>query len=530
MIRTCLLALIFISQCLCSAYAATYSLTAHTDRQQLYLGESLELRLELDDLSYFLEPDLSVLKHDFELLSSQRSNQTMTQQWVFQLLPKKAGALKIPAIALGKYSSKPISIQVKQFRAPNALAVEPVYMDSQVDKEHAYLQEQVILTLRIYHSVPLYASGQLSTLSMPQARVIPLGKPRTAEQFINGIRHGVIEIRYAIFPQATGTLAIPSLTFTATLTGHDPSSLEPPSNLPGQRIEVSSAQIPLQVIPPPAEFPSDSPWLPARSLKLEQQWSPEQPSLFTNQALNQSVLIRAEGLPNSSIPKLLTQQYESFYSYANPVEQQQLISESGVSSLTQERLALVAMHSGELQVPALKLPWWNTQSDQLEYAQLPAYSVQFKPKQTELSLNQEPHLYTDLRIWQIACALLAVTSLVLLFLWRRARHLPAIKTAHPSSNTNTTRLVENLRRACRDNDPIQARTALDALARHSGFTPNAVAKFSSNFHNALTNLNAVLYTDTEQKWQGEELWRAFAELKNTTTQQEQETLPPLYPS
>lgn len=529
--RTFLLALLFACQWLLSSYALAFTFSAQTDRQQLFLGESLELTLELDDLSYFVEPDISTLKQNFELLSSQRNalakNGTEpVQQWVFKLLPKRIGALEIPPIQLGKYSSSPINIQVKSFLAPKTLALEPVYMDSQVDTERVYVQAQVLLTLRIYHSIPLYASGQLSALSMPDARVEPLGKPRSFEQFINGVRHGVIEIRYAIFPQKTGAMSIPALAFSTTLTGHDPSSLEPPSNLPGQQIEVRSAQIPLEVMPPPAQFPSNATWLPAQALHLEQQWNPEQAELNTEQALTRTVSIRVQGQPSSNIPVLLAQQQDNFHSYANPIQKQQITNEQGVVSIHHEQLALVGENSGHHEIPAIKLPWWNTVTNQLEYAELPAHFVQIKPKKQELNLSDIFYLYKDLILWQITSAVLALTSLLFFLLWRHARRQPAIIN---SSSANNARLVENLKRACKNNEPILARAALDALARHTEFTPNAAAKISNNFHTALTELNAVLYTETEQQWHGKNLWHAFSELNRFNTTQDNATLPPLYP-
>ncbi|MCK9237752.1 MAG: BatD family protein [Thiopseudomonas sp.] len=529
--RIFLLALLFASQWLLGSYALAFTFSAQTDRQQLFLGESLELTLELDDLSYFVEPDISTLKLHFELLSSQRNSSTKNgtepvQQWVFKLLPKVTGELEIPPITLGKYSSSPISIQVKSFLAPKTLALEPVYMDSQVDTEQVYLQAQVILTLRIYHSIPLYASGQLSTLSMPDARVEPLGKPRSFEQFINGVRHGVIEIRYAIFPQKTGQLIIPALEFSATLTGHDPSSLEPPRNLPGQQVQVYSAQIPLEVMPPPAQFPSDAIWLPAQALQLEQQWSPEQAELNTEQALTRTVLMRIYGQPSSTIPALLPQQQDNFHSYANPVQKQQIANEQGIVSIHHEQLALVGENSGHYEIPAIRLPWWNTVTNQLEYAELPAHFVQIKPKKQDLNLSDIFYFYKDLILWQITSAVFALTSLLFFLLWRHARRQPAVIN---SSSANNARLIENLKRACKSNEPILARAALDALARNTEFTPNAAAKISSNFHTALTELNAVLYTETEQQWHGKNLWQAFSDLNSLNTPQDNATLPPLYP-
>ena len=87
------------------------------------------------------------------------------------------------------------------------------------------MQAQVILTLRIYHSVSLYDDSTLSPLQMPEALVERLGEPRTYEKTINGVRHGVIEVRYALFPQKSGELTIPAQLFSATTVTNGSSSV-----------------------------------------------------------------------------------------------------------------------------------------------------------------------------------------------------------------------------------------------------------------------------------------------------------------
>ena len=162
-------------------------------------------------------------------------------QWILTLLPKQTGFVIIPPLSLGELQSTPINLSISAFKNIGLPALEPVYIDSQIDQESVYLQAQLLLTLRIYHAVPLFADSNLTPLLIDTARVEQLGKPRSFEQHINGVRHGVIEISYAIFPQQSGALEITQQTFSATLAGHDPHSLTPFSAQPGQRIEIGRA-------------------------------------------------------------------------------------------------------------------------------------------------------------------------------------------------------------------------------------------------------------------------------------------------
>ncbi len=134
----------------------------------------------------------------------------------------------------------------------------PVFIDASVDRESVYVQAQIILTLRIYHSVSLYDDSTLSPLQMPDALVKRLGEPRTYEKDINGVRHGVIEVRYALFPQKSGRLQIPSQLFSATTvaSGNDYSILGP---RPGRSTQVKSPTIPVEVKPKPRDYPDRRP-------------------------------------------------------------------------------------------------------------------------------------------------------------------------------------------------------------------------------------------------------------------------------
>lgn len=108
--------------------------------------------------------------------------------------------MAIPPISLGASSTQPIRLHVLEARdRAKSSKLAPVFIDASVDQETVYVQAQAILTLRIYHSVSLYDDSSLTPLAMNDAKVEQLGEARTYEKEINGIRHGVIEVRYAIF-------------------------------------------------------------------------------------------------------------------------------------------------------------------------------------------------------------------------------------------------------------------------------------------------------------------------------------------
>lgn len=518
---------------MCCSLTQAASFSAKIDRYELQPGESLLLTLELDQPDYFVDPDISPLQQDFELLSSQHQplveeNGQHYSRWFLRLQPRREGNLTIPALRLGELLSAPLRIRVKARDTSQSASLEPVYIDSSLDREQLYVQAQAVLTVKIYHSVPLYSDGQLSPLNIDGARVLSLGEPASYQQYIQGIRHGVIEMRYAIFPQAAGILTIPSQAFTATLAGDNAYSLEDPLlSAPGRKIQVKSAQIPLRVNPPPADFPEDAFWLPAKKLQLRQTVSaPGEPS--QDQAIAHSISLEVDGLPAGALPSLLPQTLPGLRLYQNPPEQAQKKTATGLQVRQQEQQLLVALRPGSFKLPALQLPWWNTETDSLEWASTEQHSLQVSGSAAETPPNTAARQTSALLPWQLLSLFLASLSLLLAFLWRRARKLPAV--APGTAVRKTSHLQEALRQACLQHQPQRARSLLDQWLRQHGFNLAGLAHSHPELHAAMRELNQVLYSPETVIWDGSRLWQALDHWIRQQQRKDNEQLPPLYPT
>lgn len=533
---------------LCIQPAQAASFTAQVDRTQLNMGESVELILESTDHAQFSTPDLSPLKPLFELLTSKQISRISTEtgaernltQWILSLRPKQIGPLTIPPLSLGEQYSAPLHLYVQAPSEHSIAPLEPVYIDTQLDQDEVYIQGQIILTLRIYHAIPLFADSNLTPLLLDNARVEQLGKPRTFEQHINGVRHGVIEISYAVFPQQAGVLDIPEQIFSATLAGHNPYSLTPFTAQPGQRIEVKSARIPVQVKNIPSTFPKDAIWLPAQHLSLKQEWAPSLLApLSTGNALTRLLTLEAQGLPSSLLPALSSNRSSDYSLYADKPSLSQRYTEQGLLSSRNQRQAFIFPTAGQYNLTAIRLPWWNTQTDQLEYAELPEQALQVIAQPLSHStlditpIDRQPLPSAlnpkQLQFWQMLCVFFIALSLLGFTLWWRARHQPAIVV---SSHTPTERnLLDDLKRACLSNDPTSTRQALDAWARQYPESLVDMAARDQTLSEALDALNSALYSESNSDWQGRAIWLAirqlsFNEQRNADTDTQ---LPPLYP-
>ncbi|VVN31814.1 BatD family protein [Pseudomonas fluorescens] len=532
---------------ICTATAQAAELTASVDRSRLNSGETVELTLETSDVTQFGKPDLTALEALFEVRGTRQVNQLntlngdnrATTRWIITLLPKENGSVVIPPLQLGDAQSQPITVQVVESDTrENQNSLDPVFIEASLDQSSVYVQAQAILTLRIYHSVSLYDDSSLTPLQIADARIEQLGDTRTYEKDLNGVRHGVIEMRYAIYPQHSGLLTIAPQTFSATLVDTQPSQdANAQGPKPGKLMRVSSAEIPLTVKPKPLTYPVDAPWLPARSLSLSESWNPEPEHTQVGDSMTRSLTLKVEGLASSQLPALPATDVNGLRRYPDQPVLANQSSDRGLIGSREEREALVPSRSGAIDLPTVDVVWWNTFEDHLEHSSLPARTLQ---------VANNPSLQVDtpagnlqvsvvdndvLWWWKLSTLILACTTLLGFGLWWRARWQPAVHRAAQTGPSPRT-LMDDIKRASQANDPQATRQALDAWARQQ---PETLADMAARFvplSDALDGLNGALYSETGQHWQGEDLWRAIRTIPAAERVQDpvgDSGLPPLYP-
>ncbi|MBK5374401.1 BatD family protein [Pseudomonas sp. TH08] len=532
---------------ICSATAQAAELTASVDRSRLNSGETVELTLETSDVTQFGKPDLTPLEPLFEVRGTRQVNQLntlngdnrATTRWIITLLPKENGSVVIPPLQMGDVQSQPITVQVVESDTrEDKNSLDPVFIEVSLDQPSVYVQAQAILTLRIYHSVSLYDDSSLTPLQIADARIEQLGDTRTYEKDINGVRHGVIEMRYAIYPQHSGLLTITPQTFSATLVDTQPAqdaSAQGPK--PGKLMRVSSSEIPLTVKPKPLTYPADAPWLPARSLSLSESWNPEPEHTQVGDSLTRSLTLKVEGLASSQLPALPATDVNGLRRYPDQPVLTNQSSDRGLIGSREEREALVPSRSGAIELPTVDVVWWNTFEDHLEHSSLPARTLQVANNpslqvDTPAGTLQPSVVDNDvLWWWKLSTLILACTTLLGFGLWWRARWQPAVHRAAQTGPSPRT-LLDDIKRASQANDPQATRQALDAWARQQ---PETLADMAARFvplSDALDGLNGALYSETGQHWQGEDLWRAIRTIPTAERVHDpvgDSGLPPLYP-
>jgi hypothetical protein len=326
----------------------------------------------------------------------------------------------------------------------------------------------------------------------------------------------------------------------------------------GQTISLSSRSLTLQVRRRPADFPGDD-WLPARGVTLEETLSP--PPYRVGEPITRTLQLRALGVSESILPEIPAIAPSNSTVYPDqPVRA--LGQDSGrLVATLEQKLAIVPAQAGTLELPAIRLPWWDVAQDRLAWAQLPSRSVEVLPpaqvsRAPSPAMNgngpDEPALQgpdqarsaeeLDMlghgSLWPWISLLFATLWLGTLGLWWLSPRQP--KPTGAATELPKERAARfDLEAACRRGDPAAAERAAVQLYRARGGASVGSARALAGLiqqpalHAALVALDQARYAPQQQRWNGQALMGEVDALRPQSSlaglPRSAEDLPPLYP-
>ncbi len=327
---------------------------ASVDATTLSEADTLRLTLRADGTNLTVESRLRSAREGVrhsERRSAARRSKAINGQveaqttWTLLLKPKHTGALRIPAISLGGETTRPIDIVVKELDPQLRRAIaQTVFFETSYTPKQVYVQSQVVVTRRLFYVNGAQLYGDMPTApEVPGAMVKLLGESEHSTAARDGRQYGMIEQRFAIFPERSGDLTIPP----ATVTG----SVRLPDT--GRRIgvDVSSDTLKITVLPIPAEYPRDAPWLPANDVELLEDWPGEpERGLSAGIPSQRTLIVRADGNASSAIPPLAMTLPDSLKAYPEPAKLSETQTRAGIVGTRTESTSLVATQPGDVYV------------------------------------------------------------------------------------------------------------------------------------------------------------------------------------
>lgn len=512
------------------------------DRNRIVEGETVTLIFRTDDARQKLDADFSALEQDFEILDRRSETQLSIvngrQAAVVRLLltiePRRTGELQIPAIDFGDLSTRPIRLSVEPAPQLEPGDLPPVFIEAELTPGEGpyYVHAQFGLIVRVFYQLNLTEAAISQPEPSPASVRLLQETPYQAER--GGERYRVLERNYAIFPERSGELTIPSMQLTGRLVERRSNGAWQPT-VRGRRVRVESEALSLNVESRPAAF-TGSTWQPARDFVLSQSVSSGK-ALRVGEPVTRTVMVDAVGLEENMIVEPAWPEVPDSRIY--PDQPQGITRDDGhwVLGHKEFRYAVVPEKEGELVLPELEVDWWDTVNNRQRTAVLPSHTLFVQPSALVPPVSPDPVIQAPAGepaletarpsavsaqpgYWQWLTLLFAALWLVtLLAAWRlrgRTGDSRKERSESPVVGENEANMLRQLRQACERQDRIFARRVLRGWLRDYGpRVDGSLLEFAAGLEEGPLQASVFAMAsdgfrpDSEMSWDGKDFWKQF---------------------
>ncbi|MCY4129942.1 MAG: BatD family protein [Gammaproteobacteria bacterium] len=467
------------------------------------------------------DPDFSSLETDFEI--SQVSTSSAVQivngrldsqkKWLLELMPKRTGTIDIAPITVGNSRTNGLRLRVNPIsdRERDHIA-RTAFFETIVSPEQPYPQAAIYVTRRM-----LYTS-QARIPSMPQdkqleivdATVLPIGSRETFREVRNGTAYYVMQWRYVVFAEKSGTLKIPGENARVAIYGNQFRPQVRPIFAPEKTITI---------LPIPNEYPRDTPWFPASRVELTQSFEPANTNtLNLGDALTRSISVRARDSYQSALLPLELGSIEDLRVYPEQATVDSVLEDDRVWGTQSRSFNLIPVEPGRVVIPEFRLTWWDTEAREVKVSTLPSATFSVPdPRGNQVtadelqgfdatsnvppsdlqagSRNLSPWIYT------LASAAVAgwILALILIYL-NRDRLVPRFGRKQQSSRID----FSPIRHALAHSDKSTLRHAiLHTISQHLDVnlvTARQLLVESSDGHAMLSELDELAYNNSTREF------------------------------
>ena len=385
--------LIFLTL-VCSIKINAQDLEVSVDRAELARGETLTYTIRIYEQRQGMQLDLTPLTEDFDVLGTRTSSQVRSingqvESWtdyIVTLFPLTEGELTIPPIEINNLQTEPILISVVNEGPRSNQDNDELFLEIEVNKEALYVQEQLLFTVKLYYTINGIRNPQFTELEMEDTVIQLIGSPNQYEQIIEGVRYGVYEKRYVIFPQRSGPLEIPDILFRGEVT--DGSSNFVFRNLNTRRVTAFIEGITISVNERPVDAQEFDNWLPVTNLSISEEWSTDLENLSVGDSITRTITLTADGLDGAVLPPFSPETLDGINVYQDPASIERTYVDGSIVGTRVESSTLVPVIAGTIEIPEIVIPWWDVSSDELKEAVITAKSIQVSTIEGDIPSEQ----------------------------------------------------------------------------------------------------------------------------------------------
>jgi hypothetical protein len=535
-----------LSQLIFSPFSfALTQVTATIDKNPVEQNESFILQVTADDDVDTDALDTSALRQDFIVgstsVSSQTSmvnfNTTRTTTWTTLLIPKRVGKVIIPALTVKDKKTAPIALVVVKKSASDASNTnKDVFISTEVSDHQVYVQQQFTLTVKLHFAAEL-KRGSLTDPTLSGATITQIGKDKESNDIINGKRYRIIERTYAINPQQSGDFILSPPMFSGEIMTNNARRSMFLSFADSKPISVVADDIKIKVNPIPNNYQGD--WLPSELLALNEEWQPAKTEFKVGEPITRTIRLTAMGLSEEQLPKITMSMPKGLKVYPDQAENHTRVDQGKLISQKVQNFAIVASKAGTYQIPALTIPWWNTKTNRIQQASLPAVTITVLPSDEPIVQNQTNQPVNQ-QANNIQKTVIVQQNSILQWIFLAGWILTALAwlTTYLLSRTPNTKKIHNrekvsddllsLVKACKQNDGEAVLKQLVPWAnsftgqKYPLHTIDDVIKYfnDDSFTQAIRNLQQCYFAKEPKLWQGNDLLESIKKINKSKIKQQ----------
>ncbi len=366
---------------------AVSKLTASIDRNPVMEKEAFVLKVVADDSINTNDLDISALQSSgFIVGRTATGSQTQiingsiekSTTWSIVLVAKIAGKYTIPAFELNGIKSSPIAVEVIKPTGNNNSPNESLFIKNSLEETNLYVQQTVKLTSKLYISPQIeLQSGSLTEPVLEGAFVQQQGKDKDVSEIVNGVRYRVIERLYTITPQASGSFTVQSPTFNGDVSSTNRRSSRFSAFAQSKPVTAFGEEFKITVKPIPDDY--QGAWLPSSIVQLNEEWQPEKNTFEVGEAITRTITLTALNVNEEQLPEASGVYPNSFKIYPDQSSTHSVVRKNALVSQRISSEAIVANEAGDFVFPEVSVNWFNTITNRIEVASLPAKKIKIIP-------------------------------------------------------------------------------------------------------------------------------------------------------
>ncbi len=375
---------------------ALTKVTASVDKNPVSLDSSFLLSIEADGSIDASDWDNSVLLSHFIVGRTSVNSQTsyingrrsQSTKFTTLLMAKEAGEFTIPEFTIKGLKTNPITLTVVNLPAGSATGAQGNSLSTQqntpqkalqnknvdlqvsVDSNEVYVGQQFIYTSKLLLAENTeMRSGSLTAPNLPKGTIKQIGKDENGSEIINGRRFKTITRQYAITLDQPGAFMIAPSRFEGQLMTTDNYyrfSAPRPTIVQGEKL-------PITIKAKPKNYQGD--WLASDFVQLTEELQPQQKSYTIGEPITRTITLTVANTDKASLPELQINWPENVKVYPDKPLLNEFAQQGHYFSQLVLSYAIVPNQAGKVELPEVHLPWFNTKTQQQEWAKLPAHTL-----------------------------------------------------------------------------------------------------------------------------------------------------------